>query len=337
MAHLAEQRARIIVLSEEGYGIREISRNLNISRNTVRTWIRRHAEEGILEDRRRHNHGVHRLTNQQRIDMQHHYEEHPFTPTRYFAARYDVCLQTIRNYLHGTGLHYRHYAEKVALTDAHKTARLNFARNYLDFDWTNTIFSDEKTFRSSQHGRLTLWRYNNTRYTEDHVVPNQLSGRISANMWAWMSAGGVGELVHISSRQNSPNYVNLLEESMLPTVRTVYPREEVPVFFYVQDNCRVHTARVVTGVTGWFAQHENEVTLIPWPSRSPDLNPIENLWGLMVQMWDNRNERTKVAIEQHCNEIWDYMRETDICSHLIGSMRDRLLDVIANGGAHTRF
>lgn len=334
MANLEEQRTRIIVLSEEGYGIREISRELNISRNTVRTWIRRHAREGILEDRRRHNHGVRRLTNEQRVDMQHHYEEHPFTPTRYFAAQHDVCLQTIRNYLHSTGLHYRHYAEKVALTDGHKRARLNFANAYLDYDWTNTIFTDEKTFRSSQHGRLTLWRYDNTRYTEDHVVPNQLSGRISANMWAWMGIGGVGELVHISSRQNAMKYVDLLEESMLPTVRTVYPREDVPVFSYVHDNCRVHTARVVSN---WFDLHNDEVTLIPWPSRSPDLNPIENLWGLMGQMWDNRNERTKEAIEQHCNEIWDYLRDNNICIRLIGSMRDRLQAVIDNHGAHTRF
>lgn len=75
MASLAEQRARIVVLSEEGYGIREISRVLNISRNTVRTWIRRHAEECILEDRRKDNHGVRRITNQQSTVVQHHYEE----------------------------------------------------------------------------------------------------------------------------------------------------------------------------------------------------------------------------------------------------------------------
>lgn len=69
------------------------------------------------------------ITNQQRTEMQHHYEEHPFTRTRYFAARYDVGLQTIRNNLRRSGLHYKHYAKKVNLTDAHKTARLNFVRD----------------------------------------------------------------------------------------------------------------------------------------------------------------------------------------------------------------
>ena len=58
------------------------------------------------------------------------------------------------------------------------------------------------------------------------------------------------ELVPISPRHNAINYVELLEESMLPTLRTVYP-SDVPIFFYVHDNCRVHTARIVSN---WFTE-----------------------------------------------------------------------------------
>lgn len=56
---------------------------------------------------------------QQKIYMCRHYEEHHFTPTRYLAARCDVCLQTIRKYLHS------HHERKHDLTDAPFTG-LNF-------------------------------------------------------------------------------------------------------------------------------------------------------------------------------------------------------------------
>lgn len=324
-----QERAAIIQQHEDGFTISEISRNLNLTRYTVRFWIRRYAEEGELIDRRRNSGRRPILGAAQRADMRRQYENNGFVSTNYFAEMYEVCPRVIRNALHSMGLHYRRHANKIALTDDHKTARFNFARRHLNDDWSTTIFTDEKCFKSSQHGRLHLWRYNGTRYTENHVVPNFSSGRISANIWGWMSAAGVGELALLPSRANAIDYVSVLEESMLPSVRTVYPANDFPEISFVQDNARTHTARIVSD---WFDRHR-DIKRINWPAKCADINPIENLWGLMVQRWENRNERTKEAIENHCHMIWEEMRGTDLCSRLVGSMRDRLQSVIdARGG-----
>lgn len=244
-----------------------------------------------------------------------------------------MCARTIRNHLHSMNVHHRQPAYKVALTEGHKIARFNFARQYLDFDWSSTIFTDEKSFNSSTNGRLNLWRYNNTRYEEKNVVINRESGRISINLWGWISADGVGELVQLPPRANAVNYVSMLEESMLPSLRIVYPQREMPNVSFVQDNCRIHTARVTDA---WFREHP-EITVIPWPAKSPDLNPIENIWGLMVQRWDNRNERRTEDLLRHCEQSWENLRGSDICSRLVGSMRSRLQAVIDSNGSYTRY
>ncbi|CAG4939602.1 unnamed protein product [Colias eurytheme] len=142
------ERAQIIAQFNEGSSISAISRNLNISRHSVRFWIHREGQEGSLLDHRRSGRRP-ALSNNDREREE---------PTKHFAEMFDVSAQTIWNHLHYMGLHHRHYVKKIYLTDAHRLARLNFARERLEFDWSNTVFCDEKTFKSSQHGRLHLWR-----------------------------------------------------------------------------------------------------------------------------------------------------------------------------------
>ena len=84
-------------------------------------------------------------------------------------------------------------------------------------------------------------------------------------------------------------------------------------------------------VTAWFLDHQ-EFTAIEWPSRSPDLNPIENLWGIMVNEWTDRNERTPDVLERHYMEVWESIRrDPELCQLLVQSMRRRMQDCIDNG------
>ena len=84
-------------------------------------------------------------------------------------------------------------------------------------------------------------------------------------------------------------------------------------------------------VTAWFRDHR-EFTVIEWPSRLPDLNPIENLWGILVNEWTDSNERTPDVHERHYMEVWEsILRDPELCQQLVQSMRHRMQDCIDNG------
>ncbi|KAF9417909.1 hypothetical protein HW555_005054 [Spodoptera exigua] len=143
-------------------------------------------------------------------------------------------------------------------------------------------------------------------------------------MWGWMSAAGPGELAFIPGRANGHTYRDVLHNILLPTVRMVYPQSDVPEFYFYQDNYPIHRARVVQE---WLREQPQIIT-VPWPSRSANSQqtPIENLWGLIVQKWDNRAERTKEALATHCEQVSDVV-EADL-----NGTEDQLL-LIVTGGA----
>jgi transposase len=48
------------------------------------------------------------------------------------------------------------------------------------------------------------------------------------------------------------------------------------------------------------------ITLLPLPARSPELNPVENLWQFMRENWlGNRIYASYKAILDHCCEAWN--------------------------------
>jgi transposase len=162
-----------------------------------------------------------------------------------------------------------------------------------------------------------------TRYHPQNVRPNRSSGRISVGYWAWMSQDGPGEIAQITPpRFNSHRYCEILEEVMLPTVHNIYPEEERPRFAFVQDNCSIHRANIIMD---WFADHP-EIDLIRWPSKSPDLNPIENLWGQMILNWGDpfhgARRRAVEELDANVRRVWTMLRGRDYCRNMVAGLRE---------------
>ncbi|KAL0199227.1 hypothetical protein M9458_007767, partial [Cirrhinus mrigala] len=95
----------------------------------------------------------------------------------------------------------------------------------------------------------------------------------SVMVWGAMSSAGVGPLSFIKSTVNAAVYQEILEHFMLPAADKLFGDDD---FIFQQDLAPAHKAKTTST---WFNSHG--ITVLDWPANSTDLNPIENLWGIV--------------------------------------------------------
>ena len=96
----------------------------------------------------------------------------------------------------------------------------------------------------------------------------------------------------------------------------------------------MHTARLIKRwLNDWEVRHIGN-----WPSKSPDLNPIENLWGILARkVYPNCKQYTsKEELKTAIIEAWDSIDQETIES-LVASMPRRIHAVLDVNGNSTKY
>ncbi len=143
-----------------------------------------------------------------------------------------------------------------------------------------------------------------------------------------MSSAGVGPLCFLKSTVNAAIYQEILEHFMLPSADKLYGDAD---FIFQQDLAPAHTAK---GTKSWFNDHG--VTVIDWPANSPDLNPIENLSGIVKRKMRDTRPNNADELKATVKETWASIPPQQ-CHKLITSMPRRIEAVIKAKGAPTKY
>ena len=81
---------------------------------------------------------------------------------------------------------------------------------------------------------------------------------------------------------------------------------------------------------------QQEIKLLPWPSQSPDLNPIENLWMKLDKDCKNRKCKNEDELFEVLKNAWENLDPKHLRA-LVDSMPKRCQAVIKNKGWPTKF
>lgn len=145
-------------------------------------------------------------------------------------------------------------------------------------------------------------------------------------VWGSISKKGKSNLVFIRGTMNSQKYQETLE-SAWPTLQNHHPRG----FIFQQDGATCHTSR---SSREWFAS--NNWTVSDWPANSPDLNPIENVWGVMKKEVEKRNPKNLNELERIIQVVWNEITIPYLLN-LINSMPHRITKCIDLNGDFTGY
>lgn len=104
----------------------------------------------------------------------------------------------------------------------------------------------------------------------------------------------------------------------------------------MQDNASIHRTKEILD---FFDMHD--IPKLLWPARSPVLNPIENLWGIITRKLDALVDiRGEATTEE---QLWQRVQECantidrKVFKNLYKSLGKRIKSVIERKGFYTKY
>lgn len=153
------------------------------------------------------------------------------------------------------------------------------------------------------------------------IIERTVKYPLKINMWGCFFKDGLGPLYLFPENMNADKYIQILESNLIPFMEKTKKN-----LIFQHDNDPKHKAIK----TSQFLK-DNEIDVLEWPSCSPDLNPIENIWGILKERIRKRKPSNKNDFIKIINDEWKFL-DKKLLKSLIDSMPNRIQQVIENNG-----
>ncbi|GFX79503.1 transposable element Tcb2 transposase [Trichonephila clavipes] len=247
------------------------------------------------------------------------------------ASGKQISRKTVARRLRGGGLYARRPAVCVPLTRQHRTDRLQFCRehhNWTEQDWTCVLFSDESRFSlSSDCRRQLIWRESGTAYRPKIIQEKDRYPTCIIMVWAGIMING-RTCLHVVAKGTMTGQ-RYIDEVLLPHVR-LFRGAVGDKFVFMDDNATCHRTLAVQDCLD-----SEGIQRLVWPARSPDLNPIENVWDALGRQVAGRNypPTNKNTLIRALTEEWDKFSQ-QLLDNVVQSIVRRVECCIPLHGGH---
>ncbi|GFW63466.1 transposable element Tcb2 transposase [Trichonephila clavipes] len=308
-------RGRIIGKIEEEQKITDVAREFDIAHNVVSRLWKSFKTTGMCS----RQHGGGRSRTQQ-------------VANQFLAASgKQISRKTVARRLRGRGIYARRPVVCVPLTRQHRTARLQWCRehqNWTEQDWACVLFSDESRFSlSSDCRRQLIWRGSGTAYRPENIQEKDRYPTCSIMVRAGIMINGRTRLhVVVNGTMTGQRYI---DEVLLPHVR-IFRGAVCDKFVFMDDNATCHRTLAVQDCLD-----SEGIQRLVWPARSPYLNRIENVWGVLGWQVAGRNypPTNKNTLIRALTEEWDKLPQ-QLLDNVEQSMVRRVECCITLHGGH---
>jgi hypothetical protein len=220
--------------------------------------------------------------------------------------------------------------KKPFISSNNQQKRLKWAKEHISWsaqEWKKVMWSDESPYVLRYNQRKRVWRLPNERYSKPCMAGTVKHDK-KIMVWGCFAAHGVGNFYRVKGIMNKEQYHQILIRQMVPSAKKLFPDGD---YMFQHDNDPKHTAKIIDK----YLKNKNILTL-EWPSQSPDLNPIENLWNILDKQLEDRNSSNEDELFQVLEVGWKSL-STEFLKNLVESMPRRCQAVIDNEGLPTKY
>jgi len=342
-------RGRVYQARLDGHTFESIALDFDISKSTASETYYRYKELGCGNDRPRSGRPTTVRTAQMECRVLRDIQSNNRDGWKRVADRIEgVSAASVQKIANAAGIHGCKPVAKPYISEANRTKRMTYAINYASFDWRTAMFTDEMSQRIDKPpGNEHVSRKPGEELKKENLQSACTGSGGSVMFWGAISWYGKSKLIQLHwegavlDKNGKPkkagfknhHYADQILRKALPEFLEEQKKISGHDFCVLEDGAPPHHGPSVRK-----AQQEVPYNTLPHPAKSPDLNPIENLWNLVKhRTWDIPGSHNSMNnLISATIQAWESISLDEI-RKVIESMPRRFEALLDNDGYATKY